>query len=98
MGKTQLTVPIAEELQQQAKAAAELRGESLADVVSAALEDYVQKTSQPQYDAKHALQHDTLLSLRFSGGPGDVAERVEEILQEASDPQMGLTSNYERDH
>jgi hypothetical protein len=98
MGKVQLTVAIPEDLQQQAKAAAKLRGESLADVVSAALEDYVQKTSQTQYDAKHALQHDALLSLRFSGGPGDVAERAEEILQEAGDPQMGLTTEHERNH
>jgi len=98
MGKTRLTVPIAEELEQQAKAAAELRGESLADVVSAALEDYVKKASQVQHDAKHALQHDALLSLRFSGGPGDVAERAEEILQEAGDPQMGLTTEHERNH
>jgi DNA-directed RNA polymerase subunit K/omega len=96
MGKTQLTVAIAEELQQQAKAAAELRGESLTSVVSAALEDYVKKSFPVQYDAKHALQHDALLSLRFSGGPGDVAERAEEILQEASDPQMGLTTEHER--
>jgi len=90
MSDIKLTVLITEELRRQAKAAAALRGETLSDVVRSALTKYVVDTTQRTLDPKEALQHDPLLSMRFTGGPGDAAERVEEILMEAADPITGL--------
>lgn len=83
--ETKLTVLVTEELRRQAKAAAALRGETLSDIVRSAVVQYVEETAQLTSDAKTALKNDPLLSLRFTGGPGDAAERVEEILTEAAD-------------
>ena len=91
-----LTVEIAEDLQRKATATAELRGETLSDVVRSALEDYVKSTSRPVYDAESALKHDPLLSLRFTGGPGNAAEDVEDILRQASDPNTGFSIDDDR--
>jgi hypothetical protein len=96
MSDVTMTVRIAEELQREAQAAAELRGESLSDVVSSALESYVKKTKQSGYDPVDALKNDPLLSLRFTGGPGDVSDRVEEILRDASDPITGFSLDDDR--
>jgi len=96
--EAKLTVIITKDLQQQAKAAAALRGETLSDVVRTALVEYVEETKQHNYDSKTALESDPLLSLRFRGGPGDVAERVSEILLEASDPVTGLRVDSDGTH
>jgi hypothetical protein len=96
MLETKLTVLITKDLRQQAKAAAAIRGETLSNVVRSALVEYVEETTRLEQDAKQALKNDPLLSLRFSGGPGDVAERVEEILKEASDPNTGLRVGNDR--
>ncbi len=80
---------VTETLRREAKAAAALRGETLSNVVRSALEGYIEETGYER-DPKQALRTDLLFSLRFSGGPGDVAERTEEILAEASDPITGL--------
>jgi hypothetical protein len=96
MLETKLTVLITKDLRQQAKAAAAIRGETLSNVVRSALVEYVEETTRLEQDAKQALKNDPLLSLRFRGGPGDVAERVEELLNEASDPHTGLRVDDDR--
>jgi hypothetical protein len=96
MAEVTLTVQIEENLQRQAEAVAEMRGETLSKVVESALEDYVKKSSKRKVDPQWALKNDPLLSLRFSGGPGDVAGRVEEILLEAADPETGLSLDNDR--
>lgn len=98
MSDVTLTIQIAEALQRQVQAAADLRGETLSDVVNSALEIYVKGYAQANVDAATALKTDPLLSLRFSGGPGDVAERVEDILQEASDRDTGFKPDDDRTH
>jgi alkanesulfonate monooxygenase SsuD/methylene tetrahydromethanopterin reductase-like flavin-dependent oxidoreductase (luciferase family) len=90
MTETKITVLVTEALRRRAKAAAALQGETLSQVVRSKLEEYVEETEHLKRDAKQALRTDPLLSLRFSGGPGDVAERVEEILAAAADPVTGL--------
>lgn len=98
MSDVTITIQIAEELQREAQEAADLRGESLSDVVSSALESYVRKTKQHNYDAVDALKHDPLLSLRFTATRDDVAERAEEILQEDIDPITGFSVDNDRAH
>lgn len=94
MAEVTLTVQISEDLQRQAKAAAEERGETLSDVVRTALESYVDQNARTHhdmgYDAETALKEDPLLSMRITGGPGNVAERVKSILSEATDRETGL--------
>jgi hypothetical protein len=90
MAETKITILVTETLRREAKAAAALRGETLSNVVRSALQEYVEETERIERDPKQALCTDSLLSLRFSGGPGDVAERVEEILAEAIDPNTGF--------
>ena len=90
MAETKITILATETLRREAKAAAALRGETLSNVVRSALEGYIEETARLERDPKQALRTDSLFSLRFSGGPGDVAERTEEILAEASDPITGL--------
>jgi hypothetical protein len=94
--EAKLTITIPKDLQQKAKAAAAIRGQTLSDVVRSALVEYVKETKQDGYDGKLALESDPLLSLRFTGGPGDVAERVSEILRDAIDPNTGLRSDNDR--
>lgn len=96
MTETKLTVLITEQLRRQVKAAAALRGDTLSDVVRSALVAYVEETSHLNHDAKVALKSDPLLSLRFSNGPGNVAERADEILNEAADPITGLRIDNDR--
>jgi hypothetical protein len=79
MTDTKITVLVSENLRRKAKAAVALRGETLSDVVRAALEEYVEETGRLVPPPKEALQTDPLLSLRFSGGPGDVSEQAEDI-------------------
>ncbi len=85
-----ITVLISEELHRQAKAAVARRGETLSDVVRTALEEYIAETERIERDPRRALQEDPLLSLRFHGGPSDVAERAEEILADTIDPIAGF--------
>jgi hypothetical protein len=94
--ETKLTVLITEDLRRQAKAAAAMRGDTLSNVVRSALVDYIEETTRLENDAKKALKSDPLLSLRFTGGPGDVAGRVEAILKEAIDPNIGLGMGDDR--
>ena len=56
------------------------------------------EVAQIEYDPVEALQSDPLLSLRFNGGPGDVAERTDELLNEASDPTTGFRLNHDNAH
>lgn len=90
MAEIKLTVLVSDELKRRAKAAAALRGETLSDVIRAALTQYVAETTPRTLDPKEALKHDPLLSMRFSGGPRDAAERIEEILMEDADRITGL--------
>ena len=101
MSETKLTVLVTKDLRQKVKAAAAMRGETISNVVRSALVEYLEKRVQPEYDTRSvsgadALKNDPLLSLRFRGGPGDVAEQVEEILIEASDPIYGF--RLDNDH
>ena len=98
MSDVTLTIQITEELQRQAQATADLRGESLSDVVNFALESYIKDYNQANLNGATALKNDALLSLRFSGGPGDVAERAKEILREASDRDTGFNIDDDRTH
>lgn len=71
MSDVTLTIQVTEELQRRVQAAADLRGETLSDIVNSALENYVKGYAQANMDGATALKHDPLLSLRFSGRPGD---------------------------
>jgi hypothetical protein len=93
MTETKITVLVSETLRRRAKAAAALRGETLSDVIRAKLEQYVEETEGGEKDLQELLHTDPLLSLRFSGGPGDVAERAEEILADAADPIVGFKAS-----
>jgi hypothetical protein len=95
MGQTRITIRVDEELLQKAKATAELRDETLSDVVHSAvteyLEEYIEKAELDKFDPEWALKHDPLLSLRFTGEPTDIAGRVNEILIDAADPIEGFS-------
>lgn len=66
MAEVTLTVQIEEELRRKAEAATAQRGESLDEIVRSAIEDYVNDSKRPDYDAETALKVDPLLSRRFS--------------------------------
>lgn len=78
MAESKITVLVPEELRRNVKAAAAQRGETVSQVVRTALEEYVAETKAIEAQPQAALRHDSLLSWRFSGGPGDVSERVDE--------------------
>jgi hypothetical protein len=90
MAESELTVLIEKDLREKAEAVAAARGETLSDVVSSAFVEYVEGSVEQEYDPKEALRSDPLFSRRFIGGPGDVSERVEEILIDAADPLTGF--------
>lgn len=79
MAESKITVLVPEELRRNVKAAAAQRGKTVSQVVRTALEEYVAKTKAIETQPQTALRNDPLLSWRFSGGPGDVAERVDEV-------------------
>jgi hypothetical protein len=82
--EAKLTVTLSKDLQQKVKAAAAMRGQTLSDVVRSALAEYIKETKPQSYDGKMALESDPLLSLRFTGGPGDVAERASSYLDHSA--------------
>ena len=86
MEEAKLTFTISKDLQQKVKAAAAMRGQTLSDVVRSVLTEYVRETKQANYDGRSALEIDPLLSLRFTGGPGNIAEKVSEILWGFANP------------
>ncbi|MEX1018707.1 MAG: hypothetical protein WDZ49_03565 [Litorilinea sp.] len=86
-----LTVEIDSELRRRAKATAALQGRSLADVVRAALETYVEETrisEQPRL-----MDTDPIFQMagKYAGSSENVSEHVEEIIEADIDPTQGLS-------
>ncbi len=75
----QLTVKLPDTLQRQVRAIAARRGETLSDVVRAALESYVAENQDAEFAAavegRHLTEDDALFSLIgiAEGGPADLS-------------------------
>lgn len=86
-----LTIEVSQELRRRAKAIAALPGRSVADVVRAALETYVEQTTSSELPL--LMETDPIFQMagKFSGTSENVSEDVEEILAAGSDPVQGLS-------
>ena len=86
-----LTVEIDPELRRRAKVTAALQGRSLADVVRAALETYVEEATSSELP--RLMETDPIFQMagKYAGSSENVSERVEEILETDIDPTQGLS-------